>query len=109
MPNRTVRILSLLALLLAASFTAAQEPMVFRDAEQEQRFQNLTLELRCAVCQNQNLADSDAPLAQDLRQEINAIAAEILQEKAIVLNRDDRMQLNSELYDEVTGLGPLAI
>jgi len=36
----------------------------------EARYQQLTLELRCLVCQNQNLADSDAPLAQDLRQEI---------------------------------------
>ena len=34
------------------------------------RFNQLTLELRCLVCQNQNLADSDAPLAQDLRKEI---------------------------------------
>ena len=65
MPNRTIRFLSLLALLLTVSVTAAQEPMVFRDAEQEERFKKLTLELRCAVCQNQNLADSDAPLAQD--------------------------------------------
>ena len=49
---------------------AAQEPLVFDSPEQEQRYKELTLELRCAVCQNQNLADSDAPLAQDLRQEI---------------------------------------
>ncbi len=46
------------------------DPMVFTDAEQEARFQQLTVELRCLVCQNQTLADSDAPLAQDLRQEI---------------------------------------
>ena len=49
---------------------AASEPLIFTDAEQEARFQQLTLELRCLVCQNQNLADSDAPLAQDLRREI---------------------------------------
>jgi cytochrome c-type biogenesis protein CcmH len=36
----------------------------------EERYNDLTLELRCLVCQNQNLADSDAPLAQDLRKEI---------------------------------------
>ena len=59
-----------LAALLLASPLFAQEPFVFDSAEQEARFQELTLELRCAVCQNQNLADSDAPLAQDLRQEI---------------------------------------
>ena len=49
----------------------ASAPLVFEDAVQEQRFQALTEEARCLVCQNQNLADSDAPLAQDLRQEIH--------------------------------------
>jgi cytochrome c-type biogenesis protein CcmH len=47
-----------------------KEPLVFESAEQEERYNDLTLELRCLVCQNQNLADSDAPLAQDLRKEI---------------------------------------
>jgi len=36
----------------------------------QQRYQDLTEELRCLVCQNESLADSDAPLAKDLRQEI---------------------------------------
>lgn len=57
------------ALLLAAPLLA-QEPLVFDSAEQEARYNDLTLELRCLVCQNQNLADSDAPLAHDLRDEI---------------------------------------
>lgn len=60
---------SLLLLFLAAPLSA-QEPLVFEDAAQEARYNDLTLELRCLVCQNQNLADSDAPLAQDLRREI---------------------------------------
>ncbi len=47
------------------------EPLQFETAEQEQRFQQLTEELRCLLCQNQNLADSDAPLAHDLRLEIH--------------------------------------
>lgn len=34
------------------------------------RYQALTAQLRCLVCQNENLADSDAPLAKDLRQTI---------------------------------------
>jgi cytochrome c-type biogenesis protein CcmH len=62
-------------LLVGFSFTSsmamASAPLSFDSAEQEQRFQNLTEELRCLVCQNQNLADSDAPLAQDLRLEIH--------------------------------------
>jgi cytochrome c-type biogenesis protein CcmH len=48
-----------------------QEPMVFETQEQEDRFNELSLELRCLVCQNQNLADSDAPLAHDLRREVH--------------------------------------
>jgi len=59
------------AFSLVLSISAlASEPLEFNDAGMEVRYQRLTEELRCLVCQNQNLADSDAPLAQDLRQEI---------------------------------------
>jgi len=60
------------AILIALSVmsVSAKEPLVFDTPEQEARYQKLTVELRCMVCQNQNLADSDAPLAQDLRKEI---------------------------------------
>ena len=63
-----IKFMALLLLLTAPLL--AQEPLVFKDDAQEARFNDLTLELRCLVCQNQNLADSDAQLAQDLRQEI---------------------------------------
>lgn len=42
----------------------------FADQAQEQRYIDLITELRCLVCQNQSLADSDADLAQDLRAEV---------------------------------------
>jgi len=58
-----------LILLLAAPLLA-QEPLVFDNAAQEARYNDLTLELRCLVCQNQSLADSDAELAHDLRKEV---------------------------------------
>lgn len=51
----------------------AQEPMVFTSQEQQDRFDKLTKELRCLVCQNQNLADSDAELAHDLRREVHEL------------------------------------
>ena len=54
---------------------AADVPMEFKDPEQQQRYQHLIEELRCLVCQNQNLADSHADLAQDLRQEVYAMVA----------------------------------
>ena len=56
--------------LVAVDPAPAGDPLIFTDAEREVRYQQLTVQLRCLVCQNQNLADSDAPLAQDLRQEI---------------------------------------
>jgi cytochrome c-type biogenesis protein CcmH len=67
--TRTIAVAALSA--LAATTAQTQEPPVFDSPEQEARFAQLTSELRCTVCQNQNLADSDAPLAQDLRKEIH--------------------------------------
>lgn len=61
--------LTLVLAVLAFSATAA-DPLVFTDPAMEERYNDLTAELRCAVCQNQSLADSDAELAQDLRKEI---------------------------------------
>ena len=46
---------------------AAIEATQFESSELEKRYQGLIAELRCLVCQNQNLADSDAELAKDLR------------------------------------------
>ena len=64
--------LVMLFLVFAVSISVmAQEPLVFENQQQQDRFDKLTLELRCLVCQNQNLADSDAPLAHDLRREVH--------------------------------------
>jgi len=56
--------------LLLAFTVNAQEPLVFANRQQEVRFEHLTRQLRCLVCQNQDLADSQAELAGDLRQEV---------------------------------------
>ena len=48
---------------------AAIEVHEFADAAMEAEYQELISELRCLVCQNQNLAESDADLAKDLRQQ----------------------------------------
>ncbi len=42
----------------------------FSSPEKEKIYKHLTYELRCLVCQNQNLADSNADLAKDLREEV---------------------------------------
>lgn len=49
---------------------AAVEVKQFASPQQEQRYKNIIEELRCLVCQNQNLAGSDAGLAQDLRKQV---------------------------------------
>jgi cytochrome c-type biogenesis protein CcmH len=54
----------------AFAATGAIEPLPFKDHAQEVRFQNLTKQLRCMVCQNEDLADSNADLARDLRLEV---------------------------------------
>ncbi len=56
---------SLLALALVAGLAAAQA-----DPALEKRVTGLAHELRCLVCQNQTIADSNAPLAVDLRNQI---------------------------------------
>lgn len=48
----------------------AQERYPFTSTADTNRFQSLTKEIRCVVCQNQNLAESNAPLANDLREKI---------------------------------------
>jgi len=49
-------------------FALAGDVYPFEHPEQTKRFQQLTSELRCLVCQNQNIADSDSQVAADLRQ-----------------------------------------
>ena len=58
--------------MFALALLAAAAPAAELDAEQERRFHALTQELRCLVCQNQSIADSNAPLAEDLRKQVRA-------------------------------------
>lgn len=53
--------------LFSYSSQAAIETFEFENAQQEQTFHELTKILRCPKCQNQNIGDSNAELAKDLR------------------------------------------
>ena len=67
--NKLQRLFSVLMLLIfSLSAIAATEVREFDSVQQEQQYHGLIDELRCLVCQNQNLADSNAALAQDLRE-----------------------------------------
>jgi len=57
----------LLALLLGAPALAVQPDEMLKDPALEARARTLSQELRCMVCQNQSIDDSDAPLARDVR------------------------------------------
>ncbi len=62
--------LFLFLLLAVTQALAGVEVRQFPDPQLETRYQHLIEELRCLVCQNQSLADSNADLAEDLRGEV---------------------------------------
>lgn len=61
---------TIILFLLMGDASARVEERKFDTVEQEQQYKYLIDELRCLVCQNQNLADSNAALAQDLREQV---------------------------------------
>jgi len=67
---RALLLIVLAAPLLAWAQVSDPTPLQFRDTAQEARFNALTHELRCVMCQNQSLADSNAQIAHDLRREV---------------------------------------
>lgn len=64
---RKIQLLLLLLMFAGGPALAVIETYEFTDAGLELRYQELSAELRCPKCQNQNIADSNAPIAQDLR------------------------------------------
>ncbi len=73
-----------LMLLAPLSAQAAIDAYEFSDEQNAERFQQLTNELRCPKCQNQNIADSDAPLAADLRREVHRMLEEGEPDESII-------------------------
>ncbi|WP_425483730.1 cytochrome c-type biogenesis protein [Alteromonas ponticola] len=70
---KTSAVISLFALLACVFFSnayAAKDRYEFDDPAQREVFLKLTAELRCPMCQNQNIADSDAMIAQDMRRKV---------------------------------------
>ena len=73
-----------LLFLLNPTIYAAVEVKQFESPEHEQRYKKLVDELRCLVCQNQNLADSNSALAQDLRKQVYKMISEGKSDKEIM-------------------------
>ena len=68
----------------AAIASSTTEAAIAADPVAEKRLQHLSEELRCLVCQNQNIADSNAELAQDLRREIRGMIQAGKSDKEII-------------------------
>ena len=75
----------LVIILLIPCLAAAEEARPLADNPQvEARLKHLAVELRCLVCQNQTLADSNAPLAEDLRREVREMIAKDMSDRDII-------------------------
>jgi cytochrome c-type biogenesis protein CcmH len=77
--------LALIALLFSvpAAWAGEARPLA-DDPAVEERLKHLAVELRCLVCQNQTLADSNAPLAEDLRREVREKIVQGMNDKEII-------------------------
>jgi pilus assembly protein CpaF len=78
-----------------------------KDRKRRLRLDEIKTEMHHRLLDNLNLSALEGAKDTELRSEITAITSEQLAELGIVLNREDRQTLNTELFDEVTGLGPL--
>ena len=94
----------LMTLMLSFSVAAAIDVYDFETEEQEALFRTLTAELRCPKCQNNNLADSNASIAKDMRQKTYNMVIEGQNEDQIVTYWIDRFG-NFVLYKPPVTLG----
>lgn len=65
-----------LTLLISVGASGIDTGKAFDDPEMQARYENLIAEVRCLVCQNQNIKDSNVFLASDLRREIRRMMSE---------------------------------
>ena len=74
---------ALLLLLLSSAAMAVEDVVKFSDESLRPRYQQLLEELRCPKCQNQNLADSNSAISQDLRAEVQRLLEQDLTDAEI--------------------------
>ncbi len=80
----------LLLLLLLSPLAQAIDSRQFANPEQQEAYETLTSELRCLVCQNQTIADSNAELAADLRRQVQEMLEQGKSREQIVQFMTDR-------------------
>jgi len=87
--------------------SSAEVVVADKELKRKHRLMELKVELHKKLLENLNLAALETASEASLKAEIAAIVSETLDEMSVALNKDDRIALNQELYDEVMGLGPL--
>ena len=80
----TLSVLTLLIVLSAFSVSAVEDKFSFDTPAQRESFLKLTAELRCPMCQNQNIADSDAMIAHDMRRKVYALLQQGKTEQEVI-------------------------
>ena len=86
---------------------AAEAVAADKEKKRKERLTELKVEIHKRLLEDLNLSAIESATEQSLRGEISALATEALDEMSVALNKDDRLALTQELYDEVMGLGPL--
>lgn len=79
-----MRWLALIVLFMSGPAWAGEAMPLAENPVAEARLKQLAIELRCLVCQNQTLADSNAPLAEDLRREVREMIAKNMTDQEII-------------------------
>lgn len=79
-----MKLLALLLCLMPGMALAQEARPLGENPAVETRLKQLAVELRCLVCQNQTLADSNAPLAEDLRREVREMIAKNMTDDQII-------------------------
>ena len=87
--------------------SAAETMATDREKKRKERLTELKVNIHRRLLEDLNLSALESASEQQLKTEIASLASEALDEMSVALNRDDRIALNQELYDEVMGLGPL--
>ncbi len=91
----------------AAPVQAGRVAPTDKEQKRRERLMEIKVELHKELLNSLNLSALEHASETELRQEIISISAETLDNLGVVLNKEERTTLHSELYDEVTGLGPL--
>nr|WP_206441523.1 cytochrome c-type biogenesis protein [Amphritea opalescens] len=77
-------VLWVILLSVSTLASAAIDTYEFKDNATRERFQSLAAELRCPKCQNQNIADSNSPIAEDLRNELHRMLEEGADDQQVI-------------------------